>query len=434
MTAENQRDQGLIRALGPWSLAAGVFSMIVGAGIFTTPAALGEALAGWAPLAILGCALIVGAVAICCAEGGSRIPTSGGIYGYVEVACGPLAGFLCGMLLLVGDVLACGGVAAALGTVIATLAPAAWGASVRVVTIIGVLGALAWINLRGVRRGGQFVTVSTLVKLLPLLVFVIAGVGAIHRANLTLAPVGSPAVGRAVLLSLFTFMGMEAALLVSGEVSQPNRTIPRALLLAIGAATALYVAIQIVAQGILGAALGTSATPLADAMAGVGPNLRLLLMVGAALSMFGWLGADILASPRILFAIARDGRLPAVLGRLDPRTHTPNVAILTYVAVGMLLAITGTFAELAVLSALASTVLYAYVCLAAWRLQRRGTALAGVPLNFRWLKLAASTGIAGMIVMIALASPREMLGLALLVGLSVLIYLFQSGRRIREHL
>jgi basic amino acid/polyamine antiporter, APA family len=434
MTAENKRDQGLIRALGPWSLAAGVFSMIVGAGVFTTPAALGLALGGWAPLAILGCALIVGAVAICCAEGGSRIPTSGGIYGYVEVACGPLPGFLCGMLLLVGDVLACGGVAAALASVIATLAPAAWGPAVRVTTIVGVLSALAWINLRGVRRGGQFVTVATLVKLLPLLVFVIAGLGAIHRANLTLAPIGSPAVGRAVLLSLFTFMGMEGALIVSGEVSEPSRTIPRALLLAIGAATVLYVAIQLVAQGILGGALGGSAAPLADAMAGMGADLRLLLLVGAALSMFGWLGADILASPRILFAIARDGRLPALLGRLHPTTHTPNAAILTYVAAGMLLAITGTFAELAVLSALASTVLYAYVCFAAWRLRQRGIALAGTPLNFRWLKLAAITGIAGMIVMVALASPTEMLGLALLIGVSVLLYLVPSGRRVRQKL
>lgn len=434
MSTASKRDQGLIRALGPWSLAAGIFSMIVGAGIFTTPAALAQALGGWAPLAILGCALAVGAVAICCAEGGSRIPTSGGIYGYVEVAYGPLAGFLCGMLLLVGDVLACGGVAAALGSIIATLAPPAWIAALRVATIISVLGAMAWINLRGVRRGGQFVTVMTLVKLLPLLVFVVAGLGAIQGANLRSAPLGAPAVGHAVLLALFTFMGMEAALLVSGEVSRPNRTIPRALLLAIGAATVLYVAIQIIAQGILGSALASSAAPLADAMAVIGPGLRALLIVGAALSMLGWLGADVLSSPRILFAIARDGQLPAVLGRVNPMTHSPNVAILSYVAAAMLLAITGTFAELAVLSALASTVLYIYVCLAAWRLQRHGTALAGAPLNFRWLKLAAIIGIASMIVMIALASPIEMLGLALLIGLSVLLYLVRSGRRVRQQL
>jgi len=428
-----KRDQGLLRALGPWSLASGIFSMIVGAGIFAAPAALAQALGAWAPLAILGCALAVGAVAICCAEGCSRMPTSGGIYGCVEAAYGPLAGFICGILLLVGDLLACGGVAAALASGAAVLAPAAWGPVVRVAVIVAVLGALASINCRGVRRGGQFVTLSAALKLLPLLVFVAVGLGAMHGANLKLMPTGSPAIGRAVLLSLFTFMGMEGALLVSGEVRQPNRTIPRGLLLALCAVTTLYVLIQIVAQGILGGALARSATPLADAMASINPGLRLLLMAGAALSMLGWLGSDILATPRILFAIARDGRLPALLGRLNPKTHTPNAAILLYTCAGALLAITGTFAELAVLSALASTVLYIYMCLAASRLQQRGTALAGVPLNFRWVKAAAAIGVGSMIVVIALASPVEILGLALLVGLSAVLYLAQTrGRLARE--
>jgi APA family basic amino acid/polyamine antiporter len=428
---EAQRDQGLVRALGPWSLAAGIFSMIVGAGIFTAPAALAQALGGWAPLAIVGCALAVGAVAICCAEAGSRIPTSGGIYGCVAAAYGPLPGFICGMLLVVGDVLACGSVTAALAAIVSARASPVWAPTLRVLTIVGLLGIVAMINLRGVRRGGQFVTAATAVKLLPLLVFVIAGAGAMHPANLTLTAVGSPAIGRAVLLALFTFMGMESALGVSGEVAQPSRTIPRSLLLAIGGATVLYVAIQMVAQGILGGALGTSAAPLADAMARVNPGLRWVLLAGAALSMFGWLGADILASPRILFAIARDGRLPAVWGRLNRKTHTPDWAIVSYATAAALLAVTGTFAELAVLSALASTVLYAYVCLAAWRLKRRGTALAGTPLNFRWLKAAVVVGIGSMIVMITLAAPLEILGLLGLIAVSALLYA-ASGRRIRQ--
>lgn len=430
---EARRDQGLSRALGPWSLAAGIFSMIVGAGIFTAPAEMARALGSWAPLAILGCALAVGAVGICCAEACSRIPTTGGLYGCVEAAFGPLAGFVCGMLLLVGDLLACGGVAAALASSAAALAPSAAVPLVRIAVIIGVLGTLALINCRGVRRGGQFVTVSTVIKLLPLLVFVVVGLGAMHGASLKLVAAASPAVGRAILLSLFTFMGMESALLVNGEVRQPNRTIPRGLLLALGGVTALYVLIQIVAQGILGGALARSTTPLADAMAAISPTLRLLLLVGAALSMLGWLGTDVLASPRILFAVARDGRLPALLARLNPTTHTPNAAIVIYASAGAVLAATGTFAELAVLSALASTVLYIYICLAAWRLRRRGTALAGAPLDFRWLKAAAVIGVGSMIVLIALASPVEMLGLALLVGLSAVLYLAQSRVRLARN-
>ncbi len=166
-------------------------------------------------------------------------------------------------------------------------------------------------------------------------------------------------------------------------------------------------------------------------MGRLNPGLRWVLLAGAALSMFGWLGADILASPRILFAMARDGRLPALWGRLNGKTHAPDWAIVSYAAAAALLAVTGTFAELAVLSALASTVLYAYVCLAAWRLKRRGTALAGAPLNFRWLTAAVSVGIGSMIVMIALAAPFEILGLAALIGVSALLYA-ASGRRIRQ--
>jgi APA family basic amino acid/polyamine antiporter len=413
-------------------MAASIFSMIVGAGIFATPAELAHALGAWAPLAILGCALAVGAVGICCAEACSRIPTSGGIYGCVEAAYGPLPGFVCGVVLAVSDVLACGGVAAALAGIVATLAPVGWATALRVATILGVLSIIALVNFRGVARGGLFVTVLTGAKLLPLLVLVALGSGAIHGANLTLAAVGSPAVGHAVLLSLFTFMGMESALVVSGEVARPNRTIPRALLLAIGGATVLYIAIQIVAQGVLGSALASSSAPLADAMSRINPSLRVLLLAGAAVSMLGWLGADVLASPRILFAIARDGRLPGALGRLSGKTHTPDLAILTYVAAGALLAITGTFGELAVLSALASTVLYLAICLAAWRLRQRGTALAGAPLNFRWLKLAVVSGIGSMILMIALASGVEILGLALLVGLAVVLYLIQGRGWLRS--
>ena len=157
------------------------------------------------------------------------------------------------------------------------------------------------------------------------------------------------------------------------------------------------------------------------------------MLVGAAVSMFGWVGSDVLGSPRVLFALARDGRMPRALGRVHPRTHAPHVAILCYAALAIGLALTGTFAELAVLSMLATAALYVAGCAAAWLLARRGVALAGEPLTFRWLGVAAGTGILGMLVMIALASRAEILGLAALLGLSITAYALyarrQSGRR-----
>ena len=121
--------------------------------------------------------------------------------------------------------------------------------------------------------------------------------------------------------------------------------------------------------------------PLADAMARINPMLRLVMLAGAGLSMFGFLSSDILGSPRILFAFARDGLLPSVLGRLHARTHAPHVAISCYAILAAALALSGTFSELAVLSTLASAAFYIAGCAAAWKLARRGVAGAGAPLT-----------------------------------------------------
>ena len=423
------RDVGLVRALGLWGLATSTVSMIVGAGIFAVPSALAASAGPYAPLVFLFCAGAVGAVAICFAEGGSRLPTSGGLYGYVEAAFGPLAGYVTGTLLLVADVLACGGVAAALADVMASVLPASIAGPVRAAVVVGVIGLIGFVNIRGVASGARLVGVSTAVKLVPLVIFVIAGAGFIHRANFApQAPAGAAGLGRAAILAVFAFMGMETSLCASGEVREPARTIPRALGVALASTTLLYVAIQVVAQGILGPALATSTVPLADAMARIDPVLRGLMLAGAALSMFGWLSSDMLGSPRMLFAFGRDGRMPRALGRLHARSHAPHVAIWCYATIAVVLALSGTFAELAVLSALAGAVYYILGCAASWRLARRGVALAGTPLNFPFLGAAATIGIVSMTAMIALASRAEILGLIALIGLSVIAHLLQARR------
>ena len=112
---ESRRDEGLVRAVGPWGLAASIVNMVVGAGIFAVPASLAASVGPYAPIAFVVCAIAIGSIAICFAEGGSRVPTSGGAYGYIEVAFGPLVAYATGTLLWFSDLLACGGVAAALG-------------------------------------------------------------------------------------------------------------------------------------------------------------------------------------------------------------------------------------------------------------------------------------------------------------------------------
>jgi amino acid transporter len=140
---------------------------------------------------------------------------------------------------------------------------------------------------------------------------------------------------------------------------------------------------------------------------------------------------DILSSPRILFAMARDGLLPRPLGAAHPRSHTPHVAIICYGIIAIALALTGTFAELAVLATLAVAAVYILGCAAAWRLKHLNTAEAGRPLNFRWLGSAALAGILSMAVLISVASRAEILGLLLLIAVSVGMFQIQmvAGRR-----
>src|SRR5450631_317279 len=424
---ESHRDTGLVRRVGPWTLAASIVSMVVGASIFVVPAALAAGIGPYAPMAFLLCAVAVGSVAICFAEGGSRIPTSGGVYGYVEATFGPLTGYVAGTLLWVSCVLACGGIAAALADVAASLVPRPLLGPVHAAVIIGVIGGIALVNIGGVARGARLVNAATMLKLIPLAIFVVAGAGAIHKANfLQTAEPSIDGLGRAMILGVFAFMGMETSLCASGEVVQPTRTIPRALAIAILTVTFLYVSIQVIAQGILGSSLAHSTMPLVDAMARISPTLRVVLVAGAGLSMFGYVASDILGSPRMLFAFARDGHLPHVLGHIHSLSHAPHIAILCYATLAIVLALTGTFAELAVLSALATAALYIIGCAAAWRLKRRGVMRAGEPLNFRWLGAAMVTGIASMLMVIALASQAEIIGLAVLIGASGGVYLLQT--------
>ena len=428
---EAARDAGLVRSVGPLGLATTTINIIIGAGIFALPGAIAAAVGAFAPLAFVACAIAMGAVAFCFAEGGRRIATSGGCYGYIEAAFGPQAGFCTGLVFIVANCLASAGIAAALASMIAALAAPSLAPVVRPAVVIGVIGLIAAVNIRGVVAGTRFVALVTIAKLIPLVVFIIAGLPLVEAANIL--PSTEPSfsgVGRALILGVFAFTGMEAPLSASGEVRDPGRSIPLALLIVMIVITTLYIAIQMVAQGILGPALAGSPTPLADAMGHVHPALRTLLLAGAAVSMFGWLGTDLMSAPRMLFALGRDGLLPRALGILHPNTRAPYVAILSYAIAAAVLALSGTFAELAVLATLGSAALYIAGCFAVWRLAQRTQPNAGMTEpGSGWLKLSVIVGSLSMGLTIALASLAEIGGLAFLILLTVIGYRVRSSVR-----
>jgi basic amino acid/polyamine antiporter, APA family len=412
------RDAGLKRDIGVIAFAATIVNGVIGGGIFAAPAALAGSVGAWAPFALLACGIAMGAIVLCCAEAGSRVPSSGGIYAYVEAAYGRGWGFVTGMVLWVSCVLAAAGVAAAFADAIVALYPVGDPRVQRVALLVGIMALIAAVNLRGARMGARLAAISVAVKLVPLLLFIGVGLFAIEPANLKPSGEVDPgAFGRAVILSIFAFSGVETVLGASGEVARPERTVPRALLLGMGIVLILYLAIQIVAQGLLGPALSGSAEPLAQAIGVASPELVLVIAVGAALSRGGWLFSDVLGAPRIPFAFARDGLLPSALGRVNAR-HVPHVAIMVHVGLATALALIGEFGPLVLLSGLFTVPIYLGACLAALKLRRDDVRLTGEPFRVRGLGLSAGLGIVSMAALVALAQPLEVAGLAGAVLLS----------------
>jgi APA family basic amino acid/polyamine antiporter len=374
-------DALLSRALGVRELAANVFNYTVGSGIFVLPAFAVLQLGSAAPLAYVTCAIVIGLVVLCFAEAGSRVSATGGPYAYVETALGPMWGFVAGCLVLSTGTSAAAAVSSVLARSILQLFPNASG-WVMPVVILALVATLVAINLRGVRTGARVIEAATVAKLLPLLAFVAIGVFFIEPANLawTEVPHISTVLGTAGVV-IFAFSGIEGSLVPSGEVKNPSRTVPIAVFLALGAATLLYLAIQFVALGIQGLELGNErTTPLASAAGTIaGPIGRTILIVGAVISMFGYLSANVLSEPRGLFAFSRDGFLPKSLAAVHPQFHTPHVAILVYGVIVGAIALSGTFETLAVFANLAALTLYFLCAIAAWELRRRNVRTDGEP-------------------------------------------------------
>ncbi len=418
------------RAIGAAGLGAAVFNMVVGAGIFVLPAALAREVGAAAPFAYLACVVTVGAVVICFAAASSRVAASGGPYAFVHAALGPGAGFLAGVLVWLGSVLAAAGIGAALIDALKEFFPVLDGALPRAAGLIVLYAALAAVNLRGGASGSRLSGVLTLAKLAP--IAVLLGVGAFHvqARNFSLAAPDPKAFGRAVLLATFAFQGMEGALGVSGEVRRPERNVPLGLLGAMGVIACLYLAIQVVVQGVLGPALAHSSSPLTDAMRAAAPTLAPLIAVGAAVSMLGYLSGDTLSAPRVIYAFARDGFLPRGLGSVVGPARAPAAAIILHVVVAAVLAITGAFVQLAVLSTLAIACVYLVGCVSAVILQRRGIALAGPPLTLRGLEVAATVGVVGVAWIASHATRQEALAGAIALAVSLVWYLLVRRRRL----
>jgi APA family basic amino acid/polyamine antiporter len=375
-------EAGLVRAIGARQLTASIINVTIGAGIFVLPAAAARGLGPAAPLAYIVCAGLMALIVCCFAAAGSRVSLTGGVYAYVEVAFGTFVGFLAGVLYVLMATFAVASVTSAFAGSVGALWPAVQTPIGRAIVITVLFAVLAVVNVRGVRRGVGLVETATIAKLFPLVTLVLAGIWFINPEYLRWPAVPSvSAVGQTAIVLIFAFVGLEIALVPSGEVHDPARTVPRALFSALAITTTLYLLLQTVAQGLLGPQMSTfSDAPLAEAASRVlGRAGRLLVLAGGTISMFGYVSGDMLGSPRALFAFARDGVLPSALARVHPRFHTPYIAIVVYAAIVASVAISSSFTQLAILANVAALTLYLMCVAASYELQRRRVRAGGTP-------------------------------------------------------
>ena len=415
----------LPRVIGTSGVAFTGFNCVVGVGIFGLPGIVANVLGPAAIVAYLVCLVLFGLIALCLAEAGSRVSGAGGLYAYASAAFGPVVGGVAGMLLLFAS--SVGSAAAIARFFMDTLAgvwPLVADPMWNFVVLTGLYGSIAFINILGARDGNWLTITIGLLKFAPLTLLVIFGAFHIVPGNLAWHEMPTTArIGDATLILFFAFVGIESAFSVSGETRNPARTMPRAIALAIAMIALLYIGLQTVTQGVLGAALASAPAPLVDLAGAVfGPRGSQALVLLTLVSASGFMAGDMLGSPRVVYALAHAGQLPAILGTEHRRFATPAVAIGVYTTLVVAIAATGSFRQIAVFAVAGALVLYMICCVGVLRLRARKIAEGGAPFvapGGPWVPIAAAAIILWLLSTLAL---REMLATLAFVVVAGLAY------------
>ncbi len=421
----------LLRGISRLDLIALIINITIGAGILGLPAKLYTLTGTWSLLAYGVSAAVVTLIILCFAEVSSRFSGTGGPYLYARVAFGPLVGFEVGWLFWLSRLAAFASICNLFVSYAAVFRPQLAGGWERTGLLTGLVLGLTILNYAGVQRSARVNTAFTISKLLALGLFAAVGLFFVDPAAFVFPPLPAyEPFSQAVLLLIFTFSGFDVATIPAGEVQRPQRTVPVALLVAIGTVAVLFMAVQVVCLGTL-PQLAQSERPLADAARQfVGPAGAGLITVVALVTALGTLQALMLTGPRLLFAMAEQGQLPGWLAATHSRFRTPYRAILLTAALQWLLALTGTFLYALTLSTLIRLAYFALTCAALPVLRQRADVPAA---QFR---VAGGRLVAGLAVLLCLwllsnGSGREVRDVMLAAGLGLFIFLGMQWRRMR---
>jgi amino acid transporter len=349
---------------------------IIGGGIFGLPSLLAARLGALSPISCLGAGFGVLIIAACIAEVSSRYDETGGLYLYARDALGRFAGLLVAWLTWLTRIAAPAAVANLFCTYLAQFIPAVGTRPRELLVLALLLGHLAFLNYLGVKSGRDISNIFTIAKAGFLLFFVISGLLVLLlrpeiRLPLTVPVISAENWFEAILLLVYAYGGFEGALFVGGESTNPKRDTPIALLLALVIVSVIYTGVQFVAVATLPSP-ASSTRPLSDAAQHfLGPIGAAAMALAALVSAYGYLSANLLHAPRITFAMAEQGDLPALFGKIHPRYRTPSFSILIYALIVFAFAALGNFRWNAMLSAVSRLAIYGAMAVALPILRRR---------------------------------------------------------------
>lgn len=397
--AADKSPDGLVRAIGRWSLVALTINCVLGSGIFGLPSQVAALLGSRSPWAVLLAGAAMAVIIACYAEVASQFAQSGGTFIYARAAFGRFTGLQVGWMLMLSRITACAANANLLVLYLAEFWPQATRPAARFGVITLLLGILLAVNYRGVRAGTLVSNFFVIAKLAPLAVVILVGGYYLSTHAPTVWPTQNVTVGtwrNVLLLLFFAYGGYEAAMNPMGEARNPKRDAPFALFVSLAIITLIYTLIQWVVVGVLPATLHSD-RPLAEvARVLLGQGGAALVAAAAMVSVYGYLGANFLTGPRATFAFAEQGDFPRWFAAVHRDFRTPHVSIVVFAALTWLLALLGSFTWNVTLSAVARLFYYAVVCAAVPVLRRKQPGAA-------WLRLPAGPAFAALGVLICVA-------------------------------
>jgi APA family basic amino acid/polyamine antiporter len=377
-------NEPLRRDIGLFGSAFLSFNGVVGAGIFALPGTLYAKFGTFSPFLFPLFGLLVLVVALPFARVAGRHPVSGGPAVYAA-AFGPAAAFQAGWIYYVARAAALAANLTVLVTYLASWWPQLGGGPARAAVILSVCLALTGINILGVRRAVRLLDALTLLKAAPLLFAALYGLAIAGAIPLPSATPPMSSLEAAALIVLYAFVGFENSVVPAGETADPRRTIPRALIATIVTTGALYFLVQLAYVAVMPPGPQAAAPMVAFGAALMGPAGAALLTATALFSLLGNISGGMTGTTRTTYAMGRDGLLPGWFAQVNPRFATPANSIAFMGALIAVLALSGSFVWLAVVSTLARMFVYAISIASLAKTERPSAAL--------WLLMAAAIAI-----------------------------------------